>query len=139
MAGQQTMIVAGLGCRAGCSAEEVLQAITCALAGSSRGLHEVVALYTADFKSGEGCLRSVAEQLEKPLLPLPLAQLKAHAAGALTSSPRVLALFGLPSVSEAAALAGAALLAQAGASVRLLAARSISGGATCALASAEGA
>jgi cobalt-precorrin 5A hydrolase len=138
MAGQQIMIAAGLGCRSGCSVDDVVQAISSALAGSSRGLHEVSALYTADFKSDAACLRLAAERLAIPLLLLSSAQLKQHAGGALTASPRVMALFELPSVSEAAALAGAASLANTGGRVRLLGARVASGGATCALASVEG-
>lgn len=131
------MIAAGIGCRAGCSTEQVMLALTQALAAAGRTLDDVRALYTADFKATEAGLLGASELLAKPLVPLPLEQLKAHAGAALTASPRVSELFGVPSVAETAALAGASTFARCGAQSRLLGPRHVSGDATCALASAE--
>jgi len=131
------VIAAGVGCRMGCSVEHVVLAVTQALASAGRTLDDVRALYTADFKATEAGLLGAAERLDRPLVPLPLEQLKAHSGGTLTTSARVSELFGLPSVAEAAALAGASTFARRGARSRLLGPRHVSGGATCALASAE--
>lgn len=131
------MIAAGVGCRVGCSVEQVILAVTQALDTAGRTLDDVRALYTADFKATEAGLLGAAELLDKPLVMLPLEQLKAHASAALTASARVAARFGVPSVAETAALAGASTFAPCGAQTRLLGPRHVSGDATCALASAE--
>jgi cobalt-precorrin 5A hydrolase len=68
---------------------------------------------------------------------LPAAALAAHAGGAASRSPHVLARFELPSVAETAALAGAFELGHRRAPVRLLAPRLLAGAAACALARAE--
>ncbi len=67
-----------------------------------------------------------------PLTPLPLEALQAEAGRVLTRSEAVMARFGVPAIAEAAALAGA------GAGGRLLGPRLAEGGATCAVAVAEG-
>lgn len=131
------MIAAGLGCRVGCSPEDVVRALAEALRDGAAGVAEVQALYSADFKRGEEGLSRAAEELGKPLVLLPLEELRAHAGAALTRSARVMERFDLPSIAEAAALAGAALLGGPGATARLLGPRRASGGATCALAISE--
>lgn len=131
------MIVAGVGCRAGCSVEQIMGAVTQALTAAGLTLDDVRALYTADFKATEAGLLDAAELLGRPLVPLPLEQLKAHSGATLTASARVTELFGVPSVAEAAALAGASTFARCGAQSRLLGPRHVSGDATCALATAE--
>ena len=128
------MIAAGIGCRAGCSVEQVVLALTQALAAAGRTIDEVRALYTAEFKATEAGLLRAAELLDKPLVALPLEQLKAHASATLTASARISGLFGLPSVAETAALAGASGFAHRGARSRLLGPRHVSGDAACALA-----
>jgi len=129
------MIAVGLGCRAGCEAGQVLQVLEQALLASGCRLEDIGALYTAEFKSSEAGLQQAAQRLSKPLLLLSLAQLQAQAGGALTCSAQSLERFGLPSVAETAALAGALQLQGSG-RARLLGPRSVSGRATCALASA---
>jgi len=130
------MIAAGFGCRAGCKVEHVLQALAHSLEATGRSIEDVQALYTADFKGDEPGLMQAAQQLGKALVPLEIETLKRHAQSALTTSPRVLARFGVPSVAETAALAGA-FLHGTSARVRLLGPRHTWGDATCALAIAE--
>ena len=127
-------LVAGLGCRAGCALEQVLDVLQQALAAQGRTLAEVQALHTVDFKHSEPALRRAAELLQKPLIGFSLEQLRACSAGAQTQSAHTLQRFGVPSIAETAALAGAAALPGARGPARLLAARSNTGSATCALA-----
>jgi cobalt-precorrin 5A hydrolase len=127
------MIAAGLGCRAGCPLEHVLAALEQALAAAGCLLEEISGLYTAQFKREEPALLLAAARLGKPLLALPLAELQAQNAKALSCSAQNLERFGVPSIAETAALAGAARGATAS-QPRLLGTRSIAGSATCALA-----
>jgi cobalt-precorrin 5A hydrolase len=131
VADRKAVIAAGLGCRAGCGVEDVLAALQQALDASGRTLAEVQALYAPEFKRDEPGLQQAAARAGKPLCLLPLAALRAHNAAALTRSEHTLQRFGVCSVAETAALAGAQQLA---AGPRLLAARARAGGATCALA-----
>jgi cobalt-precorrin 5A hydrolase len=130
-------LAAGLGCRAGCAVEHVVLALTESLALHGRSLHEVSALYTVDFKRGEHGLIGAAQRLDKPIVALALGELRLHAERALSASQRSLERCGLPSVAETAALGGAALLSGSPERTRLLGPRTVHGGATCALASAE--
>ncbi len=120
------MIAIGVGCRKGASAEDILAVIREALAAlpgrAARGL------FTLAEKSGEPGLDSAAAAMGLPLVFLDAATLRAVAPGALTRSPRVEALHGLPSVAETAALAGA------GPGAVLLVARLANKTATCAIA-----
>lgn len=128
------MIAAGLGCRSGCSLEDVCRALTQALGRASRDLADVMLLCSAHFKSKELVLERASAHLAKQLMLLSEAELAAHAQHTLTSSPRVAALFQVPSIAETAALAGAFELGGRTLPVRLLCARQVAGGATCALA-----
>jgi len=130
------MIAVGLGCRAGCGVDQLLELLEQALAAGGCCREDIRALYTADFKSGEAGLRHAAARLSKPLVLLSLAQLQAQAGSALTRSAQTLERFGLPSIAETAALAGAVQLEGGGALARLLGPRRVSGSASCALASA---
>ena len=114
------MIVAGVGCRKGASADDIGAVIGDALA---RAGFPVTAL-----KRGERGIVVAAAALGGPLLLIPKAELEAAGARAQTRSERVLALTGLPSVAEAAALAAA------GPQARLVVPRIAAGTATCALA-----
>jgi cobalt-precorrin 5A hydrolase len=133
MASQQAMIVAGLGCRRDCAAQDVLAAIARALAAAGKTAAELSALYAPESKRAESGLALAAAQLGKPLAFLAWAELEAQAPRVLTRSARVLAQTGVPCVAETAALAGA----RGAASTRLLGPRQSFGGATCALASNE--
>jgi cobalt-precorrin 5A hydrolase len=124
----ETMIVAGVGCRKGASAEEIIAAIGRALqnASLSRGAIDVIA--TSAAKIGEQGIAAAATALRIPLVLVPQSDLEAVGARTQTRSERVIALMRVPSVAEAAALAAA------GPSAWLIGARIAVGPATCALA-----
>lgn len=122
------MIVAGIGCRRGAAAQDVEAALRAALAHAGIAATALDAIATMDGKDREPGISTVAKKLGVRVVSLPESELKAVSARAATHSPRVLALHGVPSVAETAALAAAGPQAQ------LIAARRIVGGATCALA-----
>ena len=127
------MIVAGVGCRRGAAAPDIEAAIRAALdrAGVSPGALDCIATIAA--KNGEAGIAAAAAKFGVTLVVVQDAALQAAADRTATRSDRVLALTGLPSVAEAAALAAA------GPSARLIAPRLVVGAATCALAAAEAA
>ncbi len=86
------------------------------------------ALFTHEAKKSEAGLADAAKALGLPLVFLEAEVLRQASLRAATNSPRVMAMFGLPSIAEAAALAGA------GPSSVLLVARISNGGASCAVA-----
>jgi cobalt-precorrin 5A hydrolase len=124
----QAMIVAGIGCKAGASAREIEAAIGAALsqAGVDNGTLGLIA--TSSAKAGETGLAAAATDRGLKIVFVPQADLEAAGVRTLTRSERVLEIFGVPSVSEAAALAAA------GPGARLLGPRVAVGPATCALA-----
>ena len=123
------MIAIGIGCRKGCEASEIVELVRRASAGF--GARSGMRLFTMAEKQGEAGLIEAAVLLGLPLVFLPRAALAAVEMAVQTRSERVVALFGTPSVAEAAALAGA------GAGARLLVPRLASACATCAIASTE--
>lgn len=122
------MIVAGIGCRRGAAAHDVEAALRAALAHAGLATTALDAIATIAEKTREPGITSVAKKFGVRLVSLPQGELKAVSDRAATRSPRVLALTGVPSVAETAALAAA------GPQARLVASRRIVGGATCALA-----
>ena len=121
------MIAVGVGCRSGCPAEDIVALVEEALAllpdgGRPSGLFSIAA------KQGEAGLAEAAQRLALPLTFLDAAVLRRVAGVAKSRSRRVEALFGLPSVAETAALAGA------GQGAVLLVARLSAPRATCAIA-----
>lgn len=126
------MIAAGLGCRRQCDVRDVLAAVDLALSLEGAQRADLHALYVADFKQAEPALQQAAVQLGKPLQPLTLAQLRIEEPYLLSPSEQVRAHAGVASVSESAALAGARTLSSSAPQLRR--ARSIVGGASCALA-----
>ena len=128
------MIAGGVGCKQGCAEREIVRALELALAAAARSLPDVIALYAPEWKRDEPGLARAAEQLGKCLVLLPLAELQTQAHAALSDSEQVARRFGLPSVAETAALAGALTFAPARHTPRLLGPRQIAGGAACALA-----
>ena len=130
------MIAAGLGCRRACTADDVVAAISAALARADRTLDDVCALYAPDLRADSVALHAAAAQLGKRLEFVGREQLVAHSALALTHSERVQRALGVPSAAETAALAGAHT-ERPGSGARLLGPRSSAGGATCALATWE--
>jgi cobalt-precorrin 5A hydrolase len=125
---EQVMIVAGIGCRTGTSAPEIEAAITAALKDVARTDARLDLIATVEGKAQEAGIADAARARGVRLVIVPRHDLEAAAAHAVTNSPRVLALTGLPSVAEAAALAAA------GPNARLLAPRIAVGSATCAIA-----
>jgi cobalt-precorrin 5A hydrolase len=110
--------VAGLGCRRGVTAAEVLAAIAAAAAGP------LDALATVPAKRDEPALAEAARALGLPLI----VAAPAAAERLATASAASLLATGTPSASEAAALAAA------GPASRLVAPRLVLGRVTCAIA-----
>jgi cobalt-precorrin 5A hydrolase len=127
----QDMIVAGIGCRKGATAQEVEAAIAAALEQSGCAGEELVLMATSDGKGDEpGIVGAAAARGLRLVLARP-AELEASGARTQSSSPRVKALAGVPSVAEAAALFAG------GPKSELVAPRIVVGPVTCALARTE--
>lgn len=124
------MIVAGIGCRRGASADEIEAVIAAALARAGLAAEHLAMIATAALKGGERGIMDAAAARGVPLVLVPQGDLEAAGARTLSYSERVVAITGVPSLAEAAALAAA------GASARLVAPRIAVGPATCALAQA---
>ncbi len=101
------MIVAGIGCRSECSADEIVALIDAALAAIPEARAELIALAAPSFRAEADGPRKAAEALELPLLLIGDAEMKAAEPRCVTASPRALETRGLVSVAECAALAGA--------------------------------
>jgi cobalt-precorrin 5A hydrolase len=124
----KAMIVAGIGCKRGTAARDVEAAIRAALARAGLTAATLDAIATMLGKNDEPGITAAAKTLGVRIVALPQSELEAAGARAVTRSERVLALTGVPSVAETAALAAA------GAEARLIAPRLVVGGAACALA-----
>lgn len=125
------MIVAGVGCRKGTSAREIGAAIDAALSRAGLRTDALDVIAAPALKSAEAGIAAAANELGVPLVLVPQAELEAAGARTVTRSERVVALMGVPSAAEAAALAAA------GPAARLVAPRTAVGPATCALAASE--
>ena len=125
------MIVAGIGCRRGTSAPDIEAAIRAALANAGMAPDVLTAIATTAAKHDEAGIETAAAHLGVNVVLVAEAELKAAGERTETKSARVLALTGVPSVAEAAALAAA------GPSARLISPRLVLGSATCALAASE--
>jgi cobalt-precorrin 5A hydrolase len=121
------MIAIGLGCRKGCSSEAIAMLVRRARALACCE-DENASLFTHEAKSGETGLAEAARALGLPLVFLEAGALRAASGRAATKSAKVAQLFGLPSIAETAALAGA------GPASYLIAPRISEGGASCAIA-----
>jgi cobalt-precorrin 5A hydrolase len=124
-------IVAGVGCRRGTPAPEIEAAIRAALAEAGLAAGALSAIATIAAKHDEAGIETAAANFGVNVVLVPDIALKAAGDRVQTKSERVLALTGVPSVAEAAALAAA------GPSARLIGPRLALGAATCALAMAE--
>lgn len=120
------MIVAGVGCRRGCSGAEIAGLVRDALAG-----RQAAALAAPAFKQDEAGLHEAARLLGLGLRLVREPALAAAQNGCMTRSARVRQATGLASVAEASALA------VAGSGSRLILPRIASARATCALAEAR--
>ena len=125
------MIVAGIGCRKGASADEIDAAIEAALVQAGCSEETLGLIATSDGKGGEAGIVAAAAARGVPLVLVAPGDLEAAGPRTQSSSPRVLALTGVPSVAEAAALAAGGLKA------RLILPRIVLGPVTCALARSE--
>jgi cobalt-precorrin 5A hydrolase len=124
----EAMIVAGIGCRKGASAAAISAVIADALARAGLGTQALDLVAAPESKGGEQGVAAAAAALGVPLMLVAKADLEAAGARTQTRSERVLALIGVPSVAEAAALAAG------GPAARLILPRITVGVATCALA-----
>jgi cobalt-precorrin 5A hydrolase len=130
----EAVIAAGLGFRAGCSAEQLGAALAAALGEHGLDPSQIACLCVPAFKRSDKSLIALAALLEKPLQACSLSALHALPLPTLTQSSEILRRYGVGSLSEACALYGA--LAH-GREARLLAPRLIAGSVTCALAISE--
>jgi cobalt-precorrin 5A hydrolase len=133
VAAHEVVIAAGLGFRAGSSLAELERGLDAALAAHGRSLSELGCLSVADFKRADSSLAELVARLGKPLYVCSPLALRAGPP-TLTQSSEILRRYGVGSISEACALAGA--LAH-GKQARLLGTRVIAGSVTCALAISE--
>lgn len=127
------MIVAGVGCRRGAPAPDIEAAIRAALLRADIATDALSAIATSAAKQSEPGIEAAAAKLGVAVVLVPDPELRAAGDRTATRSARVLALTGVPSVAEAAALAAA------GPSGRLIGPRLVVGAATCALACSEAA
>ena len=125
------MIVAGIGCRKGASQGEVEAAIVEALAQVKRRRETLRLIATSDGKANEPGIVAAAMARGVPLVRVAPSELEAAGSRTQSSSPRVKALIGVPSVAEAAALAAG------GPKAKLILPRIAIGPVTCALADTE--
>ncbi|SMQ59386.1 cobalt-precorrin 5A hydrolase [Devosia lucknowensis] len=100
-------LVAGIGLRAGCSAEDIVAMLDQSLGRLSATRADLVALATLDAKARHPALLAVAKALDIALVALARDDLGGSAPN---PSVTVLATLGLPSVAEASALAFGPLL-----------------------------
>ena len=103
-------LVAGLGCRRGCTAKTLLALLQSALAEAGRSLDELVVLASSEHKAQEPGLQQLAHQLQVPLWLFSAAHLGRYQMQQTGQSARVLALTGSSGVAEPSALAAAAQL-----------------------------
>jgi cobalt-precorrin 5A hydrolase len=127
MVGEEAMIAIGLGCRKGCAGEAIVALVRRALAAID-GAGAQASLFSHADKKDEAGLRDAAQELGFPLVFLDAETLRLTSPRAATKSAKVMAIFGLPSIAETAALAGA------GPSSVLLLPRMSQAGASCAIA-----
>lgn len=124
------IIAIGLGCRKGCSGDVLIRLISQALAEWPPHLpeHGARKLFTIEDKRDEAGIRQAADLLGIELVLLSRDRLNAVMPRTQTYSARAQELFGVASVAEASALAGA------GDDAVLVVPRVSSGHATCAIA-----
>jgi cobalt-precorrin 5A hydrolase len=125
MDGGEAVLIAGIGCRRGCPAAEIVALVARAAAG-----RRIAALATPDFKAAEPGVLEAARLLGVALVPVAETALAAAQARCVTRSAAAARATGIASVAEGSALAAA------GAGGRLVLPRIAAAGATCALAEA---
>ena len=126
------MIVAGLGCRRGTSADELEKVVRLALGRHDLPAEQLAAIATESAKATEPAFPELARRLSVPLVACTVADLDRVAGQVLTPSKLALEAKGLPSIAEASAVVAA------GRNAQLLGARIATERATCAIAAGEG-
>jgi cobalt-precorrin 5A hydrolase len=126
MGGDEIMIAIGIGCRRGAAKEAIVEIVQQVLSRLDLK-DQVVELFSIEDKHDEAGLVTAAAELCLPIEFLSRAVLRHVEDGIATRSPKAEAEFGLTSVSEAAALAGA------GRNAELLVPRIANHGVTCAV------
>jgi cobalt-precorrin 5A hydrolase len=132
MAGEEAMIVAGIGCRRGTLTEDIVNLVHAVLARLEVPREKLDAIATETSKANERGIEDAARCLSVRLIPCRIADLEQVADQVITRSSRVQALKGVPSIAEASALVAA------GRNARLLGARVATDKVTCAIAIGEG-
>lgn len=127
----ETVIVAGIGCRRGAPASDIEAAIRAALARADIAADALDGIATIAAKSAEVGVQTAANKLGLSVMLISEADAQAAEPRTQTRSEHVRTLTGVSSVAEAAALAAA------GPSARLISPRLVMGSATCALAASE--
>ena len=122
-------LAVGVGCRRGAEAQAIVSLVRRALERCDGAAPK--SLFAMAGKETQVALYEAAASLGLPLVFLPREKLVARSDEAVTRSERVIALFGVPSVAETAALAGA------GVGAKLVVPRMAADGVTCAIARAE--
>ncbi len=122
-------IVAGIGCRSLCPAEDIIDLIQTACAQTGR---QAAAIAAPEFKRAEPGLAEAARRLAVPLLFVAEPALRDAQPGCPTSSAAAAGATGIASVAEGSALAAS------GPGGRLILPRIAGKRATCALAEAAG-
>ena len=126
----EAVIVAGIGCRRGSSEADIEKALEAALSQlQSPSLLTRIAIPVT--KYGEAGIAAAAAARGVELILISQTELEAAAPHTVTKSAHSLAAMNVPSVAEAAALAGA------GSNARLLVPRVATERVTCALAASE--
>jgi cobalt-precorrin 5A hydrolase len=123
----EAMIIAGIGCRRNTPAAAIIAAIDAAFVRVARSKSDLRAIATAAIKRDETGISAAAEQFRVPLVIVSAAELESASGRTATCSARSLAVTGLPSLAEAAALAAG------GPDARLIEVRIAVGPVTCAL------
>lgn len=124
----EAVIVAGLGFRSDATGNEIVAAVDAALARQRRARVQLSRLATSAKKSAAPGLMAAGRMLGLGIIGIDKPALQAVADQTLSRSGKSLEASGVPSLSEAAALAAA------GAGARLLGPRLALGPVTCALA-----
>jgi cobalt-precorrin 5A hydrolase len=127
----EAVIVAGIGCRRDSSEADVEKALKAALS-QLQSPSPLTRIAIPVSKSGEAGIAAAAAARGVELILISQTDLEAAAPRTLTKSAHSLAAMNVPSVAEAAALAGA------GSNARLLVPRVATERVTCALAASEG-
>jgi cobalt-precorrin 5A hydrolase len=132
MAGEKAMIVAGVGCRRGTSADELERVVRLALGFFQLAPERLDAIATESAKATEPAFQEAARRLSATLSACTVSDLDRVAGQVLTTSLLALAAKGVPSIAEGSALV------VAGRNARLLGTRLATDGATCAIAIGDG-